>query len=221
LEKVLRFVPEDSPEICDLSDLFENGLTQDMAIVIRGIRHYEAAVNAFLGGLIPRLDNAELCDRRNLVQHSVMSLLPASELQAETQVGAIYEPCRIALIIYCLTVIFPLPTQTAQEPLATLSGALRNILECDDDFQSWTDSSARLLVWIMVIGGVVARDRMDDRAWWVNCLRKRTVNRITNFEDLKAKVLTEFVWLERSCDAAGAALWSEVCRQEEGSSNVS
>jgi hypothetical protein len=215
LDKAWNISTRDLPETFIFGNLCERGMSVDMALVVVGIRRYEEAVNDLLDGFMRHLDTAQLCDRRNLIQHTVMSLPPSEESIKAKSTGIIHESFRLALMIYCLTVIFPLPTQTAMEPLAKLSGDLKAILECDSDFKSWTERSAQLLLWILVIGGVVARDRRDDRAWWVACLRRRTANDITDFEDLKAKVLTEFVWLERSCDAAGEMLWSEVC-QERG-----
>jgi hypothetical protein len=221
LDKAWNISKRDLPETFNFGNLFEKGMSVDMAFVVVGIRKYEEAVNDFLDGSMRHLDTAQLCDRRNLIQHTVMSLPPAEDSMKAKSIGLIYESSRLALMIYCLTVIFPLPTQTAMEPLAKLSGDLKATLECASDLKSWTERSAQLLLWILVIGGVVARDRQDDRTWWVNALRQRTAKCVMDFGDLKAKVLTEFVWLERSCDAAGEALWSEVCQEEESSTNAS
>ncbi|OCT44561.1 hypothetical protein CLCR_05640 [Cladophialophora carrionii] len=192
-----------------LSDL---GLTNEMAMVMVAMQRYGQSVQLFVDGALADLDLARFCDKRNLIQHTLLSLPPQEDLPASDAPRPIYEPTRLAMLIYSLTVIFPLPHQAA--PIALLVERLRSALRGTDMRTSWSSSHQvrRLLVWILFIGGIAARDMPDDRSWFVALLRRLTTtgNRLNKYEHLKREVLNRILWLDRSCDAAGRVLWTEI-----------
>ncbi|OAG41588.1 hypothetical protein AYO21_04290 [Fonsecaea monophora] len=129
------------------SSLFDLGLTTELAVVWVAMQRYEHGVERFVDGALPDLDLARLCDRRNLIQHTLLSLPSHADLPSATRPRPIYEPTRLAMLIYALTVIFPLPAQTAPIPILVrqLKSALR---ESDMRSISSSHQAERLLMWI-------------------------------------------------------------------------
>ncbi len=194
------------------NSLFDLGLTNDLALVLVAMQRYGQCVQLFVDGALPDLDLARFCDRRNLIQHTLLTLPSGRDLANPSYPRPIYEPTRLAMLIYSLTVIFPLPLQTA--PLATLTGQLRAALQATDLRTSWSSShqARRLLIWVLFIGGVAARDMPEDRSWFMALLRRLTAkqSQLKGFDNLKRDVLSRILWLDRSCDAAGRFLWKEI-----------
>ncbi|EXJ74816.1 uncharacterized protein A1O5_01512 [Cladophialophora psammophila CBS 110553] len=193
------------------SSLFNLGLTVELAVVWVAIQRYEHGVEIFVDGALPDLDLSRLCDRRNLIQHTLLSLPSHTDLAPAARPRPIYEPMRLAMLIYSLTVIFPLPPQTA--PIALLTRQLKAALRESDMRSSWSSShqAQRLLMWILVIGGVAVRDVAEERLWFVAALGRMSARTgIKKFDDLKKNVLKRILWLDRACDAAGRSLWAEM-----------
>ncbi|OAP57263.1 hypothetical protein AYL99_08001 [Fonsecaea erecta] len=193
------------------SSLFDLGLTTDLAVVWVAMQRYEHGVEMFVDGALPDLDLARLCDRRNLIQHTLLSLPSHIDLPSAARSQPIYEPTRLAILIYSLTVIFPIPAQTA--PITILTRQLKTALRESDMRSSWSSShqAQRLLMWILVIGGVAARDVPEERLWFIAALGRLSAQLgIKRFEDLKKTVLKRILWLDRACDDAGKRLWAEI-----------
>ncbi|EXJ55356.1 hypothetical protein A1O7_08283 [Cladophialophora yegresii CBS 114405] len=212
LWSLLGTSPTELRDECVFGGLFDLGLTNEMAMVIVAMQRYGQSVQLFVDGALADLDLARFCDRRNLIQHTLLSLPPQTDLPASDAPRPIYEPARLAMLTYSLTVIFPLPPQAA--PIALLVERLRSALRETNMRASWSSSHQvrRLLVWILFIGAIAARDMPDDRSWFVALLRRLTVkeNRLKKYEHLKREVLNSILWLDRSCDAAGRILWTEI-----------
>ena len=208
---VLGTTPNELLDHVVFNGLFDLGLTNEIALVLVAMQRYERSIQLFVDGAFPDSDLARFCDERNLIQHTLLSQPSHKDPTALSRAGSIYEPIRLAVSIYSLTVIFPLPPQTA--PIITLTGQLKSALRDTNTKSTWSSShqAQRLLVWILVVGGVAARDVPEDRAWFVVALAKLTSHKgIKSFDDLKKHVLSRVVWLDRACDAAGKLLWAEV-----------
>jgi hypothetical protein len=191
--------------------LFDKGLTDDLALLLVAMQRYGHSVQLFVDGALSDLDFAQFCDRRNLIQYTMLSIPSQKDLPDPTSPRPIYEPTRLAMLIYSLTVIFPLPPQTA--PIAALTGQLKAALQQTDLRSTWSSShQAGRLLWILLVGSLAARDVPEDRNWFVAMLRRLTAkeSRVRKFEDLKTEVLSRILWLDRSCDAAGRLLWAEI-----------
>ena len=193
------------------SGLFDMGITDDLALVLVAMQQYEKNVQLFIDGALPNLNLARMCDERNLIQHTLSSQPKYADLPAPSLPRSIYEPTRLAMIIYSLTVIFPLPAQTA--PISAYMILLKEALQDSETRPYWssTPQSKCLLVWILMIGAAAARDMPKDRSWFVAALRRLTLpNGIKDFEFLKKEVLSRILWLDLACDVAGKLLWAEI-----------
>ncbi|KIW63846.1 hypothetical protein PV04_08818 [Phialophora macrospora] len=212
LWSVLGTSPNELRDEFVFGGLYDLGLTNEMAVVLVAMQRYGNSVQLFVDGAVADLDLARFCDRRNLIQHTLLSLPPQTDLPVSDNPRPIYEPTRLAMLIYSVTVIFPLPPQVA--PIALLIERLRAALRVTDLRTSWSSSHQlrRLLVWVLFIGGIAARDMPDDRSWFVGVLKRLTAkgNRLKKFDHLKRDVLNRILWLDRSCDAAGRILWTEI-----------
>jgi hypothetical protein len=211
LWNILGEKPQELRDKYVFNGLFDLGLTDDMALVLVAMQRYGETVQNFVDGATQELDLARFCDSRNLIQHALLSLPTGDSLPVSSQARPIYEPTRLAMMIYSLAVVFPLPTQTS--PLPVLVGQLRTALSTAS-LATWssTHQTRRLFIWILFIGGVAARDFPEDRAWFIGVLRKLSPkeNRVTKFDEVKKDVLSRILWLERSCDGAGRIFWAEV-----------
>jgi len=197
--------------------LFDLGLTEELAVVLVAMRRYGDSVQSFVDGVPQEVNLAVFCDKRNLLQWSLLSIPSGKDLPESSQPRPIYEATRLAMMIYSLAVIFPLPPQTS--PIPILVGELRTALQNPGLRSSWlsTHQARRLLIWILFVGGIAARDVPEDRSWFISVLRGLTAkeNRVIKFEDLKRDVLSRILWLDQSCDNAGRLFWAEILDLEE------
>jgi len=211
LTSLLGITPSELRDEFIFSSLFDMGLTEDLAMVLAAMQRYEQKVQLFIDGALPDLNLARMCDERNLIQHTLSSQPKYVDLPVSSQLRSIYEPVRVAMLMYSLTVIFPLPPQTA--PIFSGVELLKEALQDSKMRPNWssTPQTKRLLVWILFIGAAASRDMPEERSWFVTALRKLTLpNGINDFEKLKQDVLSRILWLDRSCDVAGKLLWAEI-----------
>lgn len=195
----------------DFSRLLGLGLTIELATVLVAMQVYEHTVHQFSDGALLGLDPASICDQRNLIQYTLLSLAPPKDSVHFLRSHPIYEPIRLAALIYSVTVIFPIPPPAV--PLGSLTRTLRSALRESDMRSGWASSweAQCLLLWVLLIGGVAARDLPEERMWYIAALGRLTAQRsIKRFEDLKLQVLTKVLWLEQACDVAGRSLWAEI-----------
>ena len=157
-----------------------------------------------------------MIDRRNAVQHALLSLPPIDELMRTqfTPPHSLYEPIRLTTLLYALGVTFPLPPllQTHQKIVKLLVKALR-ILSLNDH------PPPKIMLWILILGGISALG-MEEREWFVSQITKITLAYPSDYgtwEDAEC-VMHCFLWLESACDAAGRLLWSEVEQQRHPTS---
>jgi hypothetical protein len=181
-------------------------MTTEMHDVFRGVWAHVLLVETFQDG-DQSVDGLTLCDSRNLVQWHLLSLLPGSQLgPLLIQFCPLYEPCRLALMIFGIGVIFPLPPDIA--PLARLARTMQ--VELQGLAQS-TDSeyaSSMQRCWCLVLGGIVAAP--EEKEWFVHELRGLlAVQGVSTWDQLK-RLLRSILWWESACDAAGQQLWFEV-----------
>ncbi|KAJ5342861.1 Protein of unknown function DUF3468 [Penicillium brevicompactum] len=154
-------------------------------------------------------DVSLLADQRNLTQHTLLSVAPASDLHAFFSLthASTYEACRLAAQIFGVGVLFPIPAQNT--PLHHLARLIQTLLHQTTASELWTSLTTRLpLVWILTLGGIAASDA-PERVWYTTALRDilyRT--NIRSWPKLKA-VLESMLWYDAACDAAGEALWFE------------
>jgi hypothetical protein len=175
--------------------------------VLQDMCDYTLIVVDYCDGRLKPQSLSVLADRRNHVQHSLMSL-PADSgsgepFQAE---DPLYELSRLAAIIYSLLVIFPLPPRTA--PFAELALRVKAQFSASNMAESW-GRAPELLLWIVFMGAV-ASVNLPERSWYVSVLDRLTRRkRITTWNDLY-DVLQGFLWLGSTSNSDGQALWKEI-----------
>jgi hypothetical protein len=217
--------PEWPPHIASLLSTHEDGrsfyrflevgLTHDLVNVLQDMYSYNVATEMYSQGVLRNLSICVMVDRRNSIQHRLMSLPSAKELNNDHfQPQKIYELCRISAIIYSLLAIFPLPTFNA--PFPQLALMLRQTLVEIDLPQIWK-TIPDLLLWILMLGGIASIG--NERMWFVVTLRCLGVTTsIRNWGALK-HVMKSIMWLDCVCDSDGEVLWDEISNLVSGDRN--
>jgi hypothetical protein len=186
------------------------GFTAQLAEVLQAAKSYISIVKRYHEGCIVQPDLRQICDQRNLVQYHLLALPSAEHLgQSFAYCFPVYEISRLAGLILGVSVIFPLPVETA--PFSSLIKLLQIELQRRSIFKSsWcTPDVVRVLIWALMLGGIAAKG-YPERPWFVAVLRKVAVHSgLCRWQDLK-QVLELMVWLDTACDRAGKQLWDEM-----------
>jgi hypothetical protein len=185
------------------------GLSDGTLEVLQAMREYEK--------IIPRateVDPALYADQRNLLQYNLLSLPSTDTTRDIHWKDAIYESCRLALIIYSMGVTFPM-TLTAG-PWRRFITELYTVLRANHSKllveESYHPIAFRLLRWIVTVGGIAAYGT-SYRTYFVLLLSSLSPDTTLSdsFEDFKTRDLKKILWLESACDAAGERMWEEMC----------
>lgn len=152
-------------------------------------------------------DQTKFIDRRNSIQHQLLSLPFGSDLK-EGELGSrsVYECVRLATLIYSVGVTFPLPTMTGV--FRRLASRLMIELEASRHDPAWVSTSQSLL-WVLVLGGIAAQGT-EHRSWYVqNLLLVSSASKVLTWRQILDEVKT-FLWLDSACENGGRELWSEM-----------
>jgi len=183
------------------------GINSDAANVLQSMVDLTLIIDSHCRGISPIPDLRDFIEKRNAIQHSLMSLSTGDELPyGEISSVCLYESIRFAAIIYSVAVTFPLPPLSGI--FRKLASSLRKILEnskLDPCWQVWP----KALLWTLILGGISAFETTD-RVWYVQNLAtlSRVLN-LTEWEDA-AEEVGNYLWLGSACDAGGRSLWDEV-----------
>jgi hypothetical protein len=131
------------------------------------------------------------------------------------QLYPMYECCRLALIIFGVGIIFPLPAEAA--PLVQLARMLQLELRSAEYSVAISSSmeALHLHFWCVVLGGISATGSQE-RAWFVYELRRAAVlNAVPSWGELLA-ILRPILWLDSACNPAGKELWMEAMSLPSG-----
>ncbi|KAL4733931.1 hypothetical protein BDV11DRAFT_213281 [Aspergillus similis] len=186
---------------------FKNaGLPFPLAYVSQGFVMYSSMVHAYVNGDNIPHDTGLLCDIRNLVHFHVMAL-PAGVDFDDNELHPVYEACRIALIIYSVGVIFPIPP--VGSPIQLLAVLLHRELSKETLLDQHTlEAGNGLLAWLITMGGIAAH-HTKERSWFARELAAVTSRTsISSWSSLRAQ-LKAFPWLDCACDNGGERLWEE------------
>ncbi|KAE8397192.1 hypothetical protein BDV37DRAFT_289632 [Aspergillus pseudonomiae] len=193
------------------------GLTTEVMEVFYAMDVYMSIVDVYLKGNHIRTNYSLMADQRNMVQYTLLTLPPISQLARLSSYyqhhEVLYEACRLAGCIYGSGVIFPLPPQST--PLAELSGLLKGTLKASDSLTGWKQPHARIaLFWVVTLGGIAAEGTMY-REWYVSTLLEMTrYSQITCWADLRA-IVVMLPWYDDACNDAGESLWLEISQQKD------
>ncbi|KLJ10721.1 hypothetical protein EMPG_13915 [Blastomyces silverae] len=220
-------------------------LPPPLATVLRNMQNYSAVVNLHSQGLLPYLELPVIADRRNWVQYELLSLRSIHEINEYTEDAdpsnptpvtlqqrqqqqqqlllqaynfKIYEPIRLAAMIYSMLVVFPLPA--ANRPFARLSRMMKAALiaaEIENITPTPTNpritdhcwgSATEMLLWVIVLGTMAARNTPSED-WFVERSRDvMSVVGVGSWEQLKG-AMEKVMWMDCVCGVGGLAIWNE------------
>lgn len=203
------------PEILRLSlrrlgqgfeELMPIGANEKVLDVIKALVDLTIIIDCHCRGVKHISNMVQFIDKRNAVQHQLISL-PLGEELTPQEVGSIniYESVRLATLIYSAAVTFPLPPLTGI--FHRLACTLRDVLEKSKSDPCW-QSSPKALLWILVLGGIAASG--TERPWYVQVLSTVSMGlELSTWYQVSAE-LENYLWLESACDSAGRSIWMEV-----------
>ncbi|KAL2861794.1 hypothetical protein BJX68DRAFT_251642 [Aspergillus pseudodeflectus] len=190
-------------------------VTEEMHSVFCAARVYVSIVDAYQQGSALAMHSAAICDHRNLLQWQIMSLPPVNELGSVIDgLCPMYEPCRLALIILGVGVVFPLPAETS--PLVEASRMLQIALQAYSYSTPSLGSQStvaslevlRVYCWCVVLGGI-ASTGSHERVWFVHELRQvAAAIPVSSWSELHF-VLRSILWFDEACSSAGKELFME------------
>jgi hypothetical protein len=183
------------------------GINNDAANVFQSMVDLTLVIDSHCRGINPITDFKVFIEKRNAIQHSLMSLPTGDELEdGEISSVCLYESIRHTAIIYSVAVTFPLPPVSGI--FRKLAGSLKDILEKSKLDPCWL-LCPKTLLWMLILGGIAASETTD-RAWYVQNLAALSIAlNLTEWKDV-AEEAENYLWLESACDAGGSSLWNEV-----------
>jgi hypothetical protein len=179
--------------------------TTELAEVFQATKAYTSIVEKYDDRSTTEPNLRKISNQRNFVQHRLLSLLPAGKLDQDFRKShPVYEICRLAVLIFGVGVIFPLPAQTA--PLPTLVKLLQaELQESSLESDWWFPDAVEVLIWVLTLGGIAATG-LPNRTWFVTALGRVTAySGLSRWRDLKP-VLDRILWLDSACDFGGQQL---------------
>ena len=181
---------------------------RDLCIIIQHVCDFTIVVENHIEGRWSPRTFTTIIDQRNFIQHSVMSLKPARELfeHGATPEEDLYEPCRLAIIVFSFLVVFPVPPVAGPFESLTerLLVALSEIKSCGEPL-----SSSKLLLWILVMGAVAAIG-LPKRQWFLRRIHDLLQTlAVEDWKDMKV-ILQSFLWLPSTNDFDGQEVWAEM-----------
>lgn len=187
------------------------GFTEKMTEVFHGMHVYMTYIHDYLQGSTRHSDPSLIHEQRNLLQFSIISLPPVSDIlgfHQDPRHAIIYESSRLAALIYGAGVIIPIPSKNS--PLPQLARLIQACLINTDTETIWDTPPARVaLFWILTLGGIAA-ESLPERVWFVEKLGYVSrVNYCCCWPDLR-NLLGFMPWYGPACDPAARLLWDEV-----------
>ncbi|KGY15701.1 hypothetical protein PABG_11356 [Paracoccidioides brasiliensis Pb03] len=224
------------------SDIFTTAnLPKHLTRVLRHMQNYTAVIKLYTQGLLPGLELAAIADRRNWIQYQLLSLNSINEFTKypyspdpmnashdcsydnsiqQSENYKIYEPTRIAAMIFSLIAVYPLPA--ANRPFRRLcrlmKGALlaaeikRVNLNNPNLHESCWSGAEEVLLWVVLLGAIAARNTSSEE-WFVEQAGNVVqVFGIQSWNQLK-EVVERIMWMASVCDVNGLIVWNEISRE--------
>jgi hypothetical protein len=176
-----------------------------MMEVFHEMRRYEKLAEEHLN--FGTLSVTTLVDKRNLVQYRLLALPPSEEMAYMFRKShPNYEPCRVAMLIYGMGVVFPI---SKAAPMSQLVGDLYVALEQSGlKASTWTNCNW-LLLWILMVGAIAA-ECSRERRWFIVQLGQVAARKSLSSYDEVREQLARILWLPEACETAGRGIWQEV-----------
>jgi hypothetical protein len=184
------------------------GLTSQIVEAMTGAVTYVDIMKTCMEG---SHDVSLLSDQRNLTQYTLLSVPPAADIQntfSQPIEEATYEACRLAMLIFAVGVVFPIPANNT--PLPGLSQKLKAVLKRPEAAEIYTSRNhCVLIIWVLTLGGIAAWDSPAERAFFGSALIEITRRTgLTAWSDVK-RGLDVMLWYDIACDEAGEAFFAE------------
>jgi len=189
--------------------LLHFGITPSLLRVLHEMANVTVLIDCHTRGTIPIRNFTAFIDRRNSLQHRLMSLPSSQDLpDQEVTSPLLYEAIRSTAILYSGAVTFPLPPLSGH--FQRLVQILKPLLE-GSKFDIYWRHYPETLLWILVLGGIAATGmRTGERDWFVrNIVIVAKILELSKWEQI-VDVLEGFLWLDSACEAGGRILWAEV-----------
>lgn len=156
-------------------------------------------------------DVSLLSDQRNLTQYTILSVPPATDTKktfSQPIDEVAYEACRLAMLIFAVGVVFPIPANNT--PLPSLAQKLQAVLRRPEAAELYTSTKySVLLIWMLTIGGIAAFDNPAERAFFASELMETTRRTgLTAWADVK-RAMDVMLWYDIACDEAGETFFTE------------
>ena len=205
----------------DLEDVYRDfnvyrsfGWTEEMATVFEAVKVYGSRVVEHRHEL-PRRSVSQVIDQRNLIQYMILSLPPSNLTVGNAEDNwklALYECCRLALVMYSLSVVFP--TSAIVNSFETLVERLYDVLEIRFPIfitLAWTHAPiSRVLQWVITLGSIIAQDTSYQSKYSTMLHALLAQEHYRDFEDFKRSALEPILWIDTACDHAARDLWDSV-----------
>ena len=171
-------------------------------------------LQSYMEGSCHNVPEDLLYDCCQMVQHRILSLPQLHPISLtvgvskEQQIGAsIYEALRVAMTLYSLHVIFPVPKSATvrEQLLPRLQAAVH---ECDSPMLPC--ELQEILLWCSFVGAVAQTAQPRGKAWLASqSLKLIYLQEIKTYQDLKM-VLKSMAWVDLACDDAGLRVWNSL-----------
>ncbi|KAE9993668.1 hypothetical protein EG327_003932 [Venturia inaequalis] len=200
--------PVDEQRGWALPSLLNHGITEMALRVMLDLQYVSVIIEAYTHGALQNPNILALTSKRNSVHHALFSLPTLDEMEVLTiDQRAMYESCRVAAIIYDLSIIFPVPPSTGV--VAKLVTMSQSILETTR-LEFMLGACARICIWVLFMAGCAAESMSDERAWFVGRLRMVLVSEAIFEWTIVRDVLNSYLWLSSAMDDAALKLWDEI-----------
>jgi hypothetical protein len=191
-----------------LPDLLAYGVTEQVLTVMADLQHISVIIEAYTQGTLQNPEVLALTSRRNAIHHALLSLPTMDEVNpvlTENQ-KSVYESCRLAAMIYDLSIIFPIPPFSGViQRLVSNAKVVLDSMRLEVVF----GPSAKALTWVLFMAGTAA-EYMSERPWYVERLKMVLASEeIYQWETVKG-ILNSYLWMSSAMDEAALKLWNEI-----------
>lgn len=200
--------PVDEQRGWALPSLLDYGITEHALRVMLDLQYVSVIIEAYTHGALQNPNVLALTSKRNSVHHALFSLPTIDEMEVLTiDQRAMYESCRVAALIYDLSIIFPVPPSTGV--VAKLVSMSQSTLETTN-LEFMLGACARICIWVLFMAGSAAESMSDERAWFVGRLRMVLVSEAIYDWIAVRDILNSYLWLNSAQDEAAMRLWDEI-----------
>jgi len=173
---------------------------------MRCLVQYTLAVDDYVQGRDEAQTLSILADERNYVQHSILCLIPSPGSAEAEEETALYSLCKLAMLVYSMIIVFPLPAVGA--PFPQLATQIKQQLLHPNIHTRWKEA-AEFFFWVTAMGAI-ASIGTKERHWFIASLDRLT-HRLKIYDWLHMREhLSVFLWFASTNDVDGLDLWKEI-----------